>query len=83
MSSVPRNSEIARFELLVRLLRAADEPDRGQPVAPVVEGLVRGLDDLGMIGQAEVIVGAHVQDVGPALRRRRGPAGARSGPARP
>ena len=55
------------FERLVRFLRAADEADRGQAVAPVVEGLVGRLHDLGVIGQPEVIVRAHVQHVGPAL----------------
>ena len=52
------------LELLVRLLRAADEADRGHAVAPAVERLVRRLHDLGMIGQAEVVVRAHVQNIG-------------------
>ena len=43
-------------------LRAADEPHRCQPVAPTVERLVRGLDDRGMVGQAEIIVGAQIED---------------------
>ena len=61
MSSVPRNSLSLRFELLVDLLRAADEADAGHAVAPAVEGLVGGGDHLGMVGQAEIVVGAEVQ----------------------
>ena len=43
------------------LLRAADEADAGQAVAPAVEGFLGGGDDLRMVGQAEVVVGAEVQ----------------------
>ena len=66
VSSVPRNSLRRLFELLVDGLRAADEAHGGQAVAPVVERLRGGGDDRGMVGQAEVIVGAEVEDVGAA-----------------
>src|SRR5207253_4918091 len=48
------------FELLVQLLSAADEANRGQAVAVAIESLVRGLDDGRMIGETEVVVGAEV-----------------------
>ena len=50
------------------LLRAADEAHGRQAVAPAVERLVRGRDHAGMIGQAEVVVGAQVEH---ARARRR------------
>src|SRR5262249_28031280 len=64
-----------RLELLVDLLGAADEADRRQAVAVAAQTLVGGLDDGRVIGQAEVVVGAEVDDVatvgadGSALRR--------------
>jgi len=45
----------------VDLLRAADEPHRGEPVAPAVKRGARGGGQLGMIRQPEVVVGAKVQ----------------------
>ena len=51
----------------MRLLRAADEANRGQAVAPVVERVMGGLHDLGMIGQPEVVVRTHVQQAVPPL----------------
>ena len=62
VSSVPRNALMSRFKLLVQRLRAADEAHAGQAVAPVVERLPRGLDHRGMVGQAQVIVRAQVQN---------------------
>ena len=67
----------ALLQLAVECLRAADEPHGGHSVPPAVERLVRGGDHLGVVGEAEVVVGAEVQqraallhrDVG-ALRRR-------------
>ena len=50
-----------RFQLLVRRLGAADEPHRGQAVAPAIERRMGSLNDLGMLGQPEIIVGAHVE----------------------
>ena len=65
------------LELAVERLRAADEPDRGHPVAPPVERVVRRGDHLRVVREAEVVVRAEVEqlaalghvDVG-ALRRR-------------
>ena len=42
-------------------LRAANKPYAGETVAPFVERLVRGGDDLRVAREAEVIIGAHVQ----------------------
>jgi hypothetical protein len=39
------------LELAVHGLRAADEADGGQPVAPAVESLVRRLDDRRVVGK--------------------------------
>ena len=50
-----------RFELLVLGLGAADEPDAGHAEAPLVERCLGRRDDLRMIGEAEVVVGAEVQ----------------------
>jgi len=51
------------FELAVERLRSADEAHRRHPVAPAVEGLVRGLDHRRMARKAEVVVGAQVQEL--------------------
>ncbi len=53
----------AGLQFLVDGLGAADEADRRHAVAEVVERLVRGRDDLRMIGEAQVIIGAEVQYV--------------------
>ena len=58
-----------RLELLVHLLGAADEADRGHAEAPAVERLLGGGDDLGVVGQAEVVVGAEVQTSRPPATR--------------
>ena len=50
------------FELLVQILRAADEPNRGKPVAESLQAIRRCLDNGRMIGQAQVIVGAEIDD---------------------
>ena len=47
----------------MHLLGSADEAHRGHAVAPSVERLLGGLDHLRMVGQAEVVVGAEVQDL--------------------
>ena len=46
VSSVPRNAVIRGFELLVQRLRAADEADAGQAVAPAVVAPRGGGDDV-------------------------------------
>ena len=48
------------LELAVKVERAADEADRGHAEAVGVERGCGGGDDLGMIGEAEIIVGAEV-----------------------
>ena len=55
------------LEFAVHGLRAADEAHRGHAVAVAVERGVRGRDDRGVIREAEVVVGAEVQDLAPVL----------------
>ena len=50
------------LELLVDVLSAANEPDRRHAVAPAAQAFLRGFDDGGMVGEAEVVVGAEVDD---------------------
>ena len=56
--------EFADFflERFVNTLSAANEPHRGKAIAPAVKRFVRGLNDLGMLGQAEIVVRAQVED---------------------
>ena len=49
------------FEFLVNVLRAANETDAGHAEAVCVERFLRGGDERRMIGQAEIIVRAHVE----------------------
>ena len=53
----------ARLEFLVDGLGAADEAHRCHAVTEFIECLVRGRNDLGMIGETQVVVGAEVQHV--------------------
>src|SRR5699024_11678928 len=46
------------------VLGAADEPHRGHPEAALVQGPLRGGDDVGVVGQTQVVVGAEVQHLG-------------------
>ena len=62
VSSVLQERRDAALEILVDLLRAADEAHRREAVAPVVERLVRGRDHLGVRRQPEVVVGAEIDD---------------------
>jgi hypothetical protein len=50
------------LEVEVQALRAADEAHARHPIAPGVQGAVRRGHQLRMAGQAEVVVGAEVQD---------------------
>ena len=50
-----------RLELLVLLLRAADEAHRGHAVAVAVERGLRRLAQLLAVGEAEIVVGAEVR----------------------
>jgi hypothetical protein len=58
----------APLELSVDLLGAADEADRGQAKAPAEEGIIRSGHDPGVVAEAQVVVGAEVEDLGPRLR---------------
>ena len=67
------------LELEVQRLRAADEAHARHPVAPLVERAVGGLQQLGVARQAEVVVGAEVEDRLVRAPRRGSPAPARRG----
>ena len=62
------------LQLQVQVLRSADEADRGQAEAVLVKGLAGGFQDLGVVGQAEVVVGAKIQDVARRAAGREGDA---------
>ena len=51
------------LQLLVDVLRPADEADRRHAVAPAIKCGVRGLHDRGVIGESEVVVRAEVDDL--------------------
>ena len=49
------------LQFLVQVLAAADEADGGHTVAAGVHTLLGGFDELGIVGEAEVVVGAEVE----------------------
>jgi len=51
------------FKLYVKILRAADEPDRGHTVAMLLQSGGSGLSDLGVVGESQIVVGAKVEDL--------------------
>ena len=51
-----------RFQQLVFLLGATDETNRRQAVAVAVERLLGRADEVLTVGQAQIIVGAEIQD---------------------
>ncbi len=63
-SSMPRKPAMRASSCLVLFLRAADEPHRGHAVAIAVERLLRGLRQLGIVGEPEIVVGAKIDDAG-------------------
>ena len=63
VSSVPEELGQLALQLAVDVLRAADEADRGHAVAALVQARVGGLDHVGVAGEPEVVVGAHVDDL--------------------
>ncbi len=67
-ASVCFQSASSRLELVVHRARAHDEPRRAGPGAPTVDGVVRGGDDRGVVGEAEVVVRRERHE---ALGRRR------------
>jgi len=54
----------ALLEFLVDRLRAADESDRGHAVAVLIQRLVRRRNNFRVIRQAEVVVGAEIENLG-------------------
>ena len=52
------------LELLVLVEGAADEAHARHAIAALVEGVAGGGDGVGVTGEAEVIVGAEVEDLG-------------------
>ena len=56
------------FKLTMQRLRAADEAHRGHAEAEFVHGAARRGDDVGVVGEAKVIVGAEIDRFALALR---------------
>ena len=48
------------LQLLVDVLGAADEADGGQAEAPLVVGGLGGGDEVRVVGEAQIVVGAHI-----------------------
>src|SRR4026209_1189845 len=63
----PKKSTDRAFEVVMDLLRAADEAHRAHAIAVNPKPVGGCLDDVRMIGQAQVIVVTEVQ--GPSLRQ--------------
>ena len=59
------------FQVLVQGLGAADEADARHPKTPLVQGISRRSDDVGVVREAEIVVGAEVQRI-PGCRRNVG-----------
>ena len=51
------------FQFLVQFLCAADEADGGQAVAPLVIAVLGRLDHFRVVGQAQIVVGAHIHHI--------------------
>ena len=51
------------FQLTVNVLRTTDKPDRGHAVTVIIIGLFRRSDQIGVIGQPQIIVGTEVHDI--------------------
>jgi hypothetical protein len=49
------------LQLLVQILGAADEAHAGHAEAVRIQRILGGLDDVRMIGQAQIVVGAEIQ----------------------
>ena len=58
----PEEARDGRLELLVDVLGAADEPDAREAEAPPLEPVPGGPDEVGVVGKAEVVVRAEVED---------------------
>ena len=70
-SSLPSQLGDALLELAVQRLRAADEAHRGHAEAELVERVAGRGDDLGVVGKAEIVVGAEVDHLALAALRAR------------
>jgi hypothetical protein len=55
------------LQRLVEVLGAADETDRSHSKTGSLQRLARRLDHPGVVGQAEIVVGAEVEDFAPPL----------------
>ena len=71
-SSVRKKAGEPSLEVLVDLLGAADEPHARHAVAPAVERLLGRGDDTGVVGEAEVVVRAEIEDLAAARHLDRG-----------
>ena len=69
MSSHAEERADPLLELAVDVLRAADEAHRGHAVAALAERLARGREHRRVIGEAEVVVGAEVEQLAPVGER--------------
>ena len=58
-----------QLELAMQRLRAADEADRGHAEAEFVHRPRRGGDDVRVVGEAEIIVGAKIERLARAVLR--------------
>jgi hypothetical protein len=79
---MPTKAGDAGLEFLVQILRAADKPHRTQAVAVGAQRLVRRLEHLGVRGQAEIVVGAQVDDLAPIGKPHHGALGPGDDPLR-
>ena len=65
-SSKPKKAGESPLQLPVQVLGAADEAHRGEAVAARVEGRPRRGEQLRVVGEPEVVVGAEVEHPAPA-----------------
>ncbi len=53
------------FQLFVHALGSADKSDRGHAVAPLIQGRAGRFDHRRMLGQSQIVIGAHIQNERP------------------
>ncbi len=53
-------------------LSAADKANGGHAVTPAVDGILRGLHELWVVSQAQVVIGAHVDNFAAILQTNKG-----------
>ena len=71
-SSLPSQRAMRSSSCAVQRLRPADEAHGGHAEAELVERVARRGDDLGVVGKAEIVVGAEVDELALAALRARG-----------